>query len=93
MYPKEKFLKILTDEEITVILHKRINAYLRRGFRVISETNKSVQLVKPKNFSCLAFVILFCLGIIPGIIYYLICRDVTVHLDIDKYGKIKEIYR
>lgn len=68
------------------LLAAEIDRYLRRGYRVASETATSVSLVKPKRFGCLPFVLLFLLGIFPAVIYvawYASKRDEAVYLRLE----------
>ncbi len=50
--------KELSTLERSAILDKEVAYYIRRGFRVISRTDTTAQLVKPKSFSILWFFIL-----------------------------------
>jgi len=74
-------------------LQARINHYLGQGYRVVSQTDTTAQLVKPKTFSCLFAVILFVLMVLPFIIYllyYMSKKDEVVYLSVDDYGKVSE---
>lgn len=65
------------------MMDSAIGPYIRQGFRVTAQTPTSVNLVKPKKFSFLAFIALMLLGGIPGIVYlgwYLAKRDRSVYL-------------
>lgn len=67
------------------ILQAEINRYVQKGFRVVSQTPRSAQLVKTKKFSCL-FAILGIL--IIYLIYYMAKRDKQVYLTVDEQGQI-----
>jgi hypothetical protein len=67
------------------ILEKEIYSYVRRGYRVLSQTETSAQLVKPKKFSLLWCILFF--GIFY-IVYYMAKKDKTVWLTIDALGNI-----
>lgn len=80
-------------EERRSILQKEVTNYVRRGFRVVSQTDTTAQLVKAKKFSFLwAFIWLLALGI--GLIVYLLWywakRDEQVYLEVDANGKIRK---
>lgn len=66
-------------------LQAEINAWVRRGYRVISQTDTTAQLVKPKRFSLFWFFIMLGLFYIP---FYLFARDHVVYLTIDHLGRI-----
>jgi len=50
-------------------LERAIAKYTYRGYRVLSQTEKSAQLMRPKAFSCLIALITLCLGGVPLIVY------------------------
>lgn len=61
----------LSQGERTEILQREINKYVRKGFRVVSQTESTAQLAKPNKFSLLWALLWFLLfGI--GLIIYLI---------------------
>ncbi len=62
-------------------LQTQINNYLKRGYRVISQTEYTAQMVKPRSFGCLWLTIsLLSLGL--GILLYLwLAKDDTVYLN------------
>jgi len=80
-----------TLEERRRILQNEVQKYIRQGFRVISQTETTAQLVRPKRFSFLwAFLWLLLLGV--GLIVYLLWywsrRDETVYLQVDEQGRV-----
>ena len=78
-------------DERRAILQREINSYIRRGFRVVSQTDTTAQLVKPKHFSLFWAIILTFLivGIILYLLYYLTKRDEVVYLEVDEQGRMK----
>lgn len=50
-------------------IQKIIAYYAQRGYKVVSQTDTTVQLTKDKSFSCLLAVILLLLWILPFFIY------------------------
>jgi len=58
-------------------LEREVISYVKRGYRAISQTDTSAQLVRPKRFSFPVFLILFLTGIGPFIYvaWYLAKRD------------------
>ena len=74
-------------------LQARINHYLSQGYRVVSQTDTTAQLVRPKSFSCLIAALSFLLlvvGFILYLIYYASKKDDTVYLSVDEYGSVSE---
>ena len=74
-------------------LSEVIVSWQKSGWILLSQANDfSAQLRKPKgNMSCVLLIILFLLGIIPGIIYmvlYSMQKDELVTITIDENGKI-----
>lgn len=70
-------------------LLQAINWYQALGYRVVSQTDTTAQLVRPKRFSCLLASLTFlCFGI--GIIFYLFIymamRDSTMYIVVDDDG-------
>lgn len=76
------------------ILQREISGYLRRGFRVQSQTETTAQLVKPKKFSLLWAVLwffVFGVGLVLYLLYYLSKKDETVYLEVGEAGQVKRI--
>lgn len=74
------------------MLQDRINRYVGKGYRVVSQTPESAQLVKPKRFSLVWFVVGLLLGLVPGLIYvgwYMRKRDEQVYLYLEG-GEVRE---
>lgn len=64
-------------------LQEHINWYVSQGYRVVSQTETSAQLVKPKQFSFVWALLWFlCLGIglIVYLLYYATKKDQSVYL-------------
>lgn len=83
----------LTIDQRRDALQREINGYLRRGFRVVSQTDTSAQLTKPKSFSFLWAIIWFLalgVGLIVYILYYMAKKDENVYLTIDETGRIQK---
>lgn len=74
------------------ILDKEIQSYVRKGYRVLSQTDTSAQLVKPKKFNLLIAVILLICMVLPFIIYllmYMAAKDKTVYITVDPQGRVQ----
>ena len=63
-----------SPEDRSDSLEKEVRKYVRRGYRVTSRTDTTVQLVKPEKF---------------GGSGYMAKKDKAVYLEIDKLGRIK----
>jgi len=78
-------------EQRRAILDREIQSYVRKGYRVLSQTDTSAQLVKPKKFSLILAVLLLILMVLPFVIYllmYVAAKDKTVYLSVDPDGKV-----
>lgn len=67
-------------------LQEHIDWYVAQGYRVVSQTPTSAQIVKPKTFSFVwAFLWFLCLGIglIVYLLYYAAKKDQSVYLIAD----------
>lgn len=65
------------------LLQKEINRYVKQGYRVVSQTETTAQLVRPKQFSCLyasLWFLLFGVGLIFYLFWYASKKDDTVYL-------------
>lgn len=75
----------------TTVLDREIDKYVRAGFRVVSRTPTTAQLVKPKEFSMfialLGFLFLF-VGLVLYMLIYMAEKDQTVYLSVDEQGNI-----
>lgn len=77
-------------------LQNSIATYLAQGYRVVSQTDTTAQLVKPKQFSCLLAAIgaaLFWTGfgllfLVGYVIYYLASKDQQIYIMVDEYGTV-----
>lgn len=81
----------LPSEMRREILMREITFYVRRGYRVMSQTDTSAQLVKPREFSCLIATIALLLAFFPFVVYilyYMSQRDQVVFIEVDPYGHI-----
>lgn len=74
-----------------VLLQAAVDDYVRRGFRVVSQTPTTAQLVKPKTFHFVLFLVtllLFGLGLLY-LFWYLAQKDTQVYLTIDADGRLR----
>ncbi len=78
---------MLTLEERKSILEKQISILSQRGYRVTSRTDTTATLVKPKEFSfiwALLWFLVFGIGILIYIFYYMSKKDHVIYLNIDE---------
>ena len=59
----------ITLEERSNLLQREIQKYVKDGWRVQSSTATTAQLVKPKKFSFLFFIVLLILMVLPALLY------------------------
>jgi hypothetical protein len=81
----------LTTEERSNLLQREIQKYVKDGWRVQSSTATTAQLVKPKKFSFLFFIVLLILMVLPALLYvvwFAVKRDEAVYLSVDENGRI-----
>ncbi len=81
-------------QERTAILDKEISKYVKNGYRVVSRSDTTAQLVKPKKFSfiwAMLWLLVAGVGIFVYLIYYMAKKDSTVYLEVDAQGKIKKM--
>lgn len=62
----------MTNDKTPVSINEAAAYYLSKGYRMITQTESSIQMVKPKKFSWFWGIVLFLLGIFPFIIYLII---------------------
>ena len=82
--------------ERTATLDSIVARYVRRGYRVVSRTPTTAQLVKPKNFSCLwatLWLLVLVVGLLVYIFYYMSKKDDTIYLEVDAYGTVRTTRR
>ena len=73
-------------------LRLEIDRLVQDGYRVVSETEFSAQLVKPKAFSfgwALIWFLFFGIGVLIYIFYYMAKKDAVVYLTHSPDGSIQ----
>lgn len=79
----------ISTEARNAILQREIASYLRKGFRVVSQTHTTAQLIKPKKFSLVwafLWLLVWIFGVLIYLIYFAAKRDQQVYLEIDERG-------
>ena len=79
----------ITKEERSKILQAKISEYVRDGYRVVSQTDFTAQLIKPKRFSlfwAIFWFLFFGVGVFIYLFYYWSKKDQTSYLTVDEYG-------
>jgi len=75
-------------------LQGAINRYTGKGWRVVSETDDTAQLIKPKRFSIMWFLLWLLLAVLPGVLYLVyhfgVKRDTQMYLRVDERGQVHE---
>lgn len=71
-------------EKIHPLLSQEIQRYIKQGYRVVSQTETTAQLVKPKQFGCLTATLLTLLTagifLLFYLFYYASKKDETIYL-------------
>lgn len=73
------------------VLQAEVSRYIQRGFRVVSQTPRTAQLVKPKKFSFLfafLWLLVAVVGVLIYLLYYAAKKDKQVYLTVDETGWI-----
>lgn len=84
MYPQ-------VHPQLIAILDQEVSNYVRKGYRVVSRTPTTAQLVRPKQFSCLLAtlsLLAFGVGFLIYVFWYAAKSDDTVYLEIDGSGRV-----
>ncbi len=74
-------------------MQELIRHRVAQGYRVVSQTERTAQLVKPKSFNALVFVILLLLCLFPAVVYiamYAAEKDRTFYLEVDDKGTLRQ---
>ena len=82
---------LATDPRLTAALQSEIDRYVKQGYRVVSQTPTTAQLVKPKKFNFLIalFGLLWLtIGFWIYLLWYLAQREKTVYLTVDAKGRV-----
>ena len=90
--PKPSGPQAVSIDTRRTALQAEVSKYVRDGYRVQSQTDTTAQLIKPKKFSWLIFLVLLLIvgfGIIY-LIYYLVKKDKAVYLTVDEFGKVSK---
>ena len=78
----------LTPEQRRDILDRAVAKYVKQGYRVISRTDTTAQLVKPKRFGC-TWLLLSLLSLGIALVFYLYTKDKAIYLEVTPTGRIK----
>ena len=82
---------VVTLEQRKSILSGEIDAYLRKGFRVLNQTDTTAQLLRPKHFSFLWALLWFLLlgvGLLVYLFYYMSKKDEQIYISVDEQGAV-----
>ncbi len=77
--------------ERSSILGRAVADYSRRGFQIVSRTDTTAHLLKPKEFSVLWAIVWFLvlgIGVLIYIFYYMGKTDETVYLEVGRDGTL-----
>lgn len=86
---EQESLEPITMEQRQGILEEKIIEFTQQGWRVNNRTETSAQLVRDKKASCLVAVLLFTLGIVPGILYLAIYPGTnSLYISVNQFGRV-----
>jgi len=81
---------VLSLEERKNILDREISKYTKQGWRVVSRTDTSAQLVRDKGASCLVALILALFLLVPAVLYLLLYKGTEgLYIEVDEDGNIR----
>lgn len=72
-----------------------IRGHIQNGYRLVTRTDTTAQMVKLKSLNVPLFALLFLLGIVPLLVYLLVFfirRSEGVYLEIDAYGALHRTF-
>ncbi len=75
----------MTDAKAKELLHATIGEFVVRGFTISAQTETTVQMVKPRRFDflpALLWFLVFGVGVLIYVFYYMSKRDETVYIRI-----------
>ena len=81
----------LALDQRRLVLQQSVAHYSAHGYRVVSQTDTTAQMMRPKRFSFVAAVLwffLFGIGLLVYIFYYLAKRDSLLFVQVDEFGKV-----
>jgi hypothetical protein len=85
---------VVLPEQRRRVLQERVNHYVDQQYRVISQTETAAQLVKPKRFSVVWFLLWCLLALVGGLVYIIyhafMKRERQVYLQVDEHGRVRE---
>ena len=79
-------------EERKAILQDQIAKYSRKGFQIVSQTDTTAQMRKPKTFSFLwafLWLLVALIGILVYLLYYMAKKDEVIFIEVDGEGRVK----
>ena len=84
---------LLPSDERRRILDHEIAGLVIQGHRVLSQTDTTAQLVRPKQFSFAAALFFLVIGVGVGlllyVLYYLAKQDEAVYLNVTPGGRVR----
>lgn len=84
----------LSFEARKAILEDHIRLQAGAGWVVTSRTDTAAQMISEKRPNVVLALLLFVLGIIPGIIYLAVARGTdTIYIEVDEYGQVARTIR
>jgi hypothetical protein len=82
--------------ERSTVLGRAVADYSRQGFRIVSRTDTTAQLSKPKEFSVLwatLWFLVFGIGVLIYVFYYMGKKDEIVYLEVGPDGAVVDYGR
>ena len=86
--------QVVEHSQRVAALDAEIRKYIASGFRVVSRTETTAQLVKPKKFSfwwAAFWTLALLVGLILYLFWYAAKKDETVYLEVDQFGQVNPV--
>lgn len=82
----------LTLEQRKDILNREVAKLSKKGWHIVSQTDTTAQLLKPKKFSFLWAILwtfFFGVGLLIYLFYHWAKKEETIYLTVDEEGRLK----
>jgi hypothetical protein len=79
----------LTLEQRKAILDSEVTKQVQAGWRLASRTDTTATMVLEQKPSACLGIILLLLCIIPGVLYLMNTKNMSIYIEVDEEGQIK----
>ena len=84
-----KSMDVLPIERRTTILEEQIAEGITKGWALVTKDATTATMTKRGQANGCMVLILLCLAILPGVLYYYLARPTeTIFIRVDEYGEV-----